>query len=71
MASAKERVTIKRQQQQQQKQPKMVQIISSVDDPSKSINKMIDAGKRACEQQRNKHFERNKNKAVISLSPSV
>lgn len=57
--AAKERVKLKQQQ-------KLCQITTSVDDPNKSISELINAGKRTHEQQqqRGKHFERNKNKAV-------
>lgn len=53
MASAKERVKTK----------KLCQITTSVDDQNKSINELINAGLRTHEQ-RNKHYERNKNKGV-------
>jgi hypothetical protein len=60
--AAKERVKLKQQQ-------KLCQITTSVDDPSKSISELINAGIRTHEQQqRGKHFERNKNKAVSCSS---
>lgn len=48
----------------------MLLITPSVDDQNKSINELINAGIKTHEQ-RNKHFERNKNKGVSALKSTL
>ncbi|KAI6229713.1 Yorkie-like protein [Aphelenchoides fujianensis] len=62
MASAKKRIEMVKQQKQSS-----VQINTSVDDPQKSIDELINAGTRTFEQ-RSKHFERHKSKVSFPLS---
>ena len=52
------------QAKQQQKLASNVQFHSSIDDQQKSLDELFNESVRSHEQRTNKHFERNKNRAV-------